>query len=392
MNRLSTFIYHAVHTNGFAADAAYAVGYHVQHAFRRIRNWRATVNPVGPEAMWDYRGLIPAAGLVVGVTNICNAKCTFCAYPKAVETKNLQGGVMPLSLFKKIVDEWAELGGDFVNLTHTVGDPLVDPGLADKVGYALGEGKMKSVCLTTNGILLNRNDTYRRLVDLGTTVIFISTQGTDRELYEKVYGVDQYDEVLSGVRNLLEYNRSKGEPTSIVIRFRNAQKPSEIVRSKDFIESIKPYLSQKVRFNFTVEFDNWGGLITEADVSGAMRLRTSEKRVDLPCKFLFGFLIRYDGSVRLCGCRFKRTDMDDMVVGNVRQQSLMEISHSDRAWKIVKGFYSGVRPESCGGCTFYAPVDRKWLRERAALSSLRLPSSQALHPAGRTKPQPELTK
>ena len=158
--------------------------------------------------------------------------------------------------------------------------------------------------LLPDGLLLNKNDNYRRLIDAGVNEIYISTERTDREMYEKVYGVKHYDDMLSGVGNLLEYNRSKGEPTSIAIRFRNAQRPSEIIGSNDFIRVIKPYFSDKVRCNFTVEFDNWGGLIKDQDLFGEMRLRHMHNNPDIPCRALFGFMVRYDGNVRLCGCRF----------------------------------------------------------------------------------------
>ncbi|MEI9959692.1 MAG: radical SAM protein [Limisphaerales bacterium] len=101
------------------------------------------------------------------------------------------------------------------------------PGLVDKIKYAIHEAGIKFVSFTTNGILLNRNENYRRLIDVGVGAIYISTEGTDKETYEKVYGVKHYEEMLSGVHNLLEYNRSQGEPASIAIRFRNSQKPSE---------------------------------------------------------------------------------------------------------------------------------------------------------------------
>ena len=225
---------------------------------------------------------------------------------------------------------------------------------------------------TTNGILLNKNDNYRRLIDAGVNEIYISTEGTNREMYEKVYGVKHYDDMLSGVGNLLEYNRSKGEPTSIAIRFRNAQRPSEIIGSNDFIRVIKPYFSDKVRCNFTVEFDNWGGLIKDQDLFGEMRLRHMHNNPDIPCRALFGFMVRYDGSVRLCGCRFKRTDMDDMVIGNIREQSLLDISKKAKAWETINGFYAGKRPETCVGCSLYHPVNRKWLENRKIIEKQHL--------------------
>jgi radical SAM protein with 4Fe4S-binding SPASM domain len=98
---------------------------------------------------------------------------------------------------------------------------------------------------------------------------------------------------------------------------------------------------------------------------GFMRLRRLPPRLDVPCQALFGFAVRHDGSVRLCGCRFTRTDLDDLVVGNIREKSLEEISKGEEAWKIIKGFYFGKRPEACAGCTVYNPINRRWLDQRA---------------------------
>jgi len=346
----------------------YSLARYTKYAWAQVQKVTTRLNRVSPEELFDQRHLVPSSTLVTGVTNICNAKCNFCAYPKAVQNKTLQTGVMSFEVFKKAVDEWAAAGGEHLDLTPVVGDPLIDPGLLKKIEYAVKDAKIKNIYLTTNAILINRNDTYKALVDFGVNV-FISTQGANKEMYEKVYGVNHYGDVISGVRNLLEYNRSKGEPSSIAIRFRNAEKPSAIIRSKDFIENIKPYLSQKVRFNFTVDYDNWGGSITEKDIMGVMKLRKIPENTQLPCMGLFGFAVRHDGSVRLCGCRFKQSDMDDLVVGNLRDQSLAEISKSDKTWGIIKGFYSGERPETCKECTFYRPINRKWLDARASHKS-----------------------
>jgi radical SAM protein with 4Fe4S-binding SPASM domain len=312
--------------------------------------------------------------LAAGVTNVCNAKCTFCAYPKVMAAKTLQTGVMPFAVFKKAVDEWAAAGGQSLDLTPVVGDPLVDPGVLEKLDYAVNQAGLKDVIMTTNGILLDRNDTYKKLVDLGIAGVFISTQGANREMYEKIYGVKSYDEAMSGIRHLIEYNQSKGEPARIVIRFRNAEAPSQILRSPDFKKYIKPFLSQRVLVNFTVDFDNWGGTIKPEDMDGVMRLRQLPPRLDLPCQRLFNYAVRHDGSVRLCACRLTRNDLDDLVVGNIKEKSLAEISQSEVVWNIVKGFYAGRRPETCQNCTFYTPVDKRWLwgRETGSRDLLNL--------------------
>jgi radical SAM protein with 4Fe4S-binding SPASM domain len=368
LRKLGWRIYHAVHTNGLAADVVYWGAFYFQNFQRRLNYRRVSQNTISPEELWAHRHLEPSSTLVTGVTNICNAKCSFCAYPKVVANKTLQTGIMPFDVFKKAVDEWAAVGGHSLDLTPVVGDPLVDPGLLEKVDYAVNRARIKNVFLTTNAILINRNDTYKHLIDLGIGGVFISTQGASREAYEKVYGVKHYDDAMSGIRNLLEYNRAKGEPARIVIRFRNAEKPSQIIHSKDFADHIKPYLSEKVRINFTVDFDNWGGTIQPADLSGFMRLRKLPPPLNVPCKNLFNFAVRHDGRVRLCGCRLTRSDLDDLVVGNIREKSLEEISKSDQAWSVIKGFYSGKRPETCLECTFYNPIDRRWLERRASVN------------------------
>jgi radical SAM protein with 4Fe4S-binding SPASM domain len=368
LHELRWRLYCALRTNGFTADLGYWGAFHVLNFRQGVQyKWHKWFSKrfVTLERLWEHRQLDISAILTTGVTNICNAKCTFCAYPKVVANKTLQTGVMPFDVFKKAVDEWVALGGQSLDLTPVVGDPLVDPGVLEKVDYAVNRARLKDVVLTTNGILLDHNDTYKRLINLGIGCVFISTQGTSREVYEKVYGVKRYDEALSGIHHLLEYNRMKGEPARIVIRFRNAEKPSQILRSKDFKTHIKPYLSEKVRINFTVDFDNWGGTIQATDLSGSMRLHKLPPRLDVPCQRLFNYAVRHDGSVRLCACRLTRTDLDDLVVGNIREKSLKEISQSEPVWDIIKGFYSGKRPETCSGCTFYTPINRSWLQSRA---------------------------
>jgi len=365
LRKLSWRIYHFVHTNGMVADTVYWGAYYVQNLLRGWQYKKFSKRHVTPEELFAHRQLAPSGYLVTGVTNICNAKCTFCAYPKVVANKTLETGVMSFEVFKKAADEWAALGGQSLDLTPVVGDPLVDPGILAKVDYAVNRAGLKDVYLTTNAILINKNDTYKKLIDLGIAAVYISTQGANKAVYEKIYGVKHYDEAMSGIRNLMAYNRSKGEPARIVVRFRNHEKPSEIIRSPDFKSNIQPFLSERVRVNFTVDFDNWGGTIKPEDLSGFMRPRKLPPMLNVPCKNLFNFAVRHDGRVRLCGCRLTQNDNDDLVVGNIKDKTLSEISGGDEAWGIITGFYEGKRPHTCLECTFYQPIDQKWFEQRA---------------------------
>ena len=126
MNRLKRSIYQMVHSNGRLADVVYRAAYPIKDVLMRLRNWRAKRDNIQAEELYEYRHIAAGSDLIVGVTNVCNARCVFCAYPRAMDSKDLKGGVMPFILFKKIVDEWKSLGGSRIDLTHTVANALID--------------------------------------------------------------------------------------------------------------------------------------------------------------------------------------------------------------------------------------------------------------------------
>jgi MoaA/NifB/PqqE/SkfB family radical SAM enzyme len=367
------------------ADPVYRWAYYGNWAASWLRDQWAQFFPVLAVEVSDVQDLQTVGSITVGTTNICNAKCVFCAYPQAVKNGTLRTGVMTLATFQKVVSEWAKNGGKAMDLTPVVGDPLIDPGLMEKIQFARGAG-ISHIDFTTNGILLNHQDNYKKLVDLKVSTIHISIGATDEAMYREIYGVDQYQKVIGGIHNLLAYNRQMGEPVYINFRFRNAQRPSEILNSADFTNYIKPFLSARVEVNFTVAFDNWGGTIRQEELPGIMRLRKLRPKVKVPCFYLFGFAVRHDGSVRICGCRMKSSDLDDLVVGNINQQSLEEIAASPGVKNIIQGFYAGNRPDTCKLCTFYFPITRGWLAKRRAGRAQRAESEKSQPPAPTAKP------
>jgi len=302
----------------------------------------------------------PRKGLQLAVTNVCNARCTFCAYRLTADA-GVPRGMMKMEIFKKALDEFAAGGGKFIDLTPTVGDPLLDSTLVEKIKYAK-ERVISDICLTTNAIAMCKRDMHKQIIDAGANIIAISLPSLEPESYKLVYGVDRYPEVVRGISALLRYNRERGEPARVILRFRNPQKPSAVIRSKDFIENVQPYLSEKVTCNFTADFDNWGGSINAQDMHGVMKLRKTPPRYKVPCVNLFNFTVRYDGTVRLCGCRLKETEDDGLVVGNIMKNSFEEIGRSEKVHQIIEGFYKGERPSTCQECSLYIPLSDKRMK------------------------------
>src|SRR5687768_1461423 len=100
-------------------------------------------------------------------TNICNAKCVFC--PR--DDMHRRQGVMSFELFRKIVDECAELGITHVRV-HNYGEPFIDRRLVEKVRYAKQKG-IKEVGMISNGSLIT-DDVARGIIDAGLDAINIS--------------------------------------------------------------------------------------------------------------------------------------------------------------------------------------------------------------------------
>src|SRR4051812_549384 len=165
MRAITNRIYMTIHTNPVLADIVYNSARYLWRVRYWFRHKTANLWKVTAKDIQEHRGFQSGGHLQAAVTNICNAKCVFCAYPRAVESGNLKTGVMSFEMFKKIADEWAVIGGGDLDLTPTVGDTLVDPGLIKKLDYAVNVAKVPKVVLTTNGILLNRNEFYKKLVD-----------------------------------------------------------------------------------------------------------------------------------------------------------------------------------------------------------------------------------
>src|SRR6476619_8029501 len=120
-------------------------------ARRTVENLlRRNAKPVRRLLLATGRDRAPTMPEIVQIesTNICNAKCVFC--PR--DEMHRRQGVMSLELFKKIVDECAELGITHVRV-HNYGEAFLDRHLTEKVRYAKQKG-IREVGMISNGSLI----------------------------------------------------------------------------------------------------------------------------------------------------------------------------------------------------------------------------------------------
>ena len=295
------------------------------------------------------------------VSNICNAKCSFCAYRLTANKK--RRGVMQFEIFKKAIDDYIKMGGDKISFTPTVGDALMDPGFIKKIRYAVHTSRLNYIYFYTNGIALAKNELYKEIVNSGINALEISTAGFNKKQYEKVFGVNKYDSFLEGVHKLVKYNSENENKINIRFNFRSPDLPSNVLNTRDYIKYIKPY-EKYLAFDFISNYDNWGGMIGKDDMYGVMKLRRIPKHNRLPCIRTFDAAILFDGSVRLCACRLKETEFDDLVIGNVNNNSLEKIYYSSNAFKVREKFTVNNHAEVCKGCSFYTAISKRFIKNR----------------------------
>jgi len=291
--------------------------------------------------------------IMIYPTNLCNALCSFCAYPTNKDPKT----TMPNEIAFKAIDDVIAMGGsEVVDFTTNLGDPLVDPKLADKLAYAKSKGM--ATRFFTNGILLDRNGLIEKVMP-NLDGLHISLPGLDRKNYLEVFRVDKAEKVSRGLLKLAEYKTKTGHPKNVFIEIR-ASRPLDVVMQDEGMRKLKPYFDSGV---FSLGFvrtsiENWSGTITKSEMMGDMKLiERPPSPKGIPCALLFvnpGVLP--DGHMRACSCWYLTTNYDKLTLPKITEKSVSDILFGDEHRKIMLDWMDGDLPEPCGKCSNYEPV------------------------------------
>lgn len=285
----------------------------------------------------------------IEVTNVCNANCTFCAYQYQERTT----GVMSMDLYRKVIDEFVECGGTSVGLTPTVGDPLVDRKLVDRVAYTRSKPSIASIGMYSNMISLSFHGA-ERLVRSGLTALSVSVSGFDERMYRRVYRSKQYKRVVANIKEFARVNNAAGNPVEFQISIRSDRPLRETFSYPDHLEIADLVGEENICLNFF--YDSWIGKITQDQLTGGMKLRrvTNLMRPRIsPCSELYsGPMVYWDGKVGACGCR--DVDARELIIGNVNNQHLGEIWFGSEIEQLRREFLTEKIRPICQTCTHYS--------------------------------------
>ena len=255
-------------------------------------------------------------------TNICNAKCVFC--PR--DEMHRKQGVMSFDLFKKIVDEAAELGITHVRV-HNYGEPFVDRQLVEKVRYAKQRG-IKEVGMISNGSLINE-DVARGMIEAGLDAINISVDASGKEVFESTRIGLKYDKVIANIERIVRIRAELGKkrPKLILSFVRQNNSTDE----QAFIEHWRN-IADKVH---VTDLHNWGGTLNH------------ESDVNYPCyRPWLTFTVLWDGRVSLCCADFD----GKTILGDMNTSSIQEIWNAEPYRNVRREHLESGGPDVCRSC------------------------------------------
>lgn len=286
--------------------------------------------------------------LHIELTNICNAKCIFCAYQFQTRPKV----VMSDEVYLKALDDYCSIGGGELMLETCVGDPLCDLNIIERIKEARSRPEITRIATLTNGINLDKIG-IEQLLHSGIDEIGISTGPWDEKLYELIYRSKNYHRVRQNVTQLLKMNAKAGKPLRIKILFRSNLSMKKTLELPDY-QAIR-HLPHEVEFN--TDFDTWTGEIKQSDLLDGMHVRPLSKLEKEPCYWLYdGPIIFADGKVGLCGCRDFNAQ-SELIIGNILESHLLDLWQSEATKRLRARFVAGNFPDICQKCTTYANLD-----------------------------------
>lgn len=275
--------------------------------------------------------------LDIGITNVCNLECTFCARTVLVNNNKFRKPAhMDFELYKKIIDEAVKIGTFSINL-NLLNEPLTNPELVKMIKYAKEKG-IVDVHFHSHGGLLTEKKSLE-LLDSGLDKLLISIDTPNKEKYEKLRVLSKFDTVIGNLKKFKELRDKRGKIGPLI-------KCNFI----EFPEITKTEMKQNLEFGLTLaDCVGFQEYLDPSGTSGVDKKYESEYKSSFVCQQPFTRLaIAEDGTVSPC-CLDHELELS---VGNVKTESLTKIWKSkgmeDMRKKQKEGkFYEIPRCRNC---------------------------------------------
>lgn len=137
--------------------------------------------------------------LRISVTDRCNLRCTYCMPPEGIEWKARQE-LLSFEEILRVARVFVDMGVDKIRLTG--GEPLVRHNLDGLIAQLSGLDGLKTIAMTTNGILLKQQ--AERLKSAGLSAINISLDTLRPERFAQIAKRDYWVQAMEGIETALQ--------------------------------------------------------------------------------------------------------------------------------------------------------------------------------------------
>lgn len=283
--------------------------------------------------------------VVVEICNYCNLNCIMCVNDELKRPR----GFMPVSLYKKIIDEIAAENPNTRLWLDFYGEPLLAKfKLYYMIDYAKKKG-LTNINMNSNGTLLD-DEMAEMILDSGIDFISFDVDGFSAEVYEKIRVNGKRDVFYNNIQNLIRKKKERGLKKPII-----EMQAIEMPENRHEIKQIIDYwLGQGVRASVRSVF-SWAGNIDNG--------RSNKEIKRITCGYAIGHCaVTWDGMVVACGndCQGETT------FGNVKDSSIKEIWNVNRR-KFMENHMQhrfDELPDVCKRCTDWMQVGDKHMDEQ----------------------------
>jgi len=232
--------------------------------------------------------------------------------PHSIDNFEMKKGFFDYKLYKKIVKESAQKGLSSLKL-NIRGEPLLHRRLVDMVAFAKENGILE-VMFNTNGLLLTPQKT-RDLVEAGLDYLIVSIDGATKETYERIRVGGNFNVLKRNLEYFIQYREEK-RLNKPLIRL-------QFVEMQENTHEVEQYLAMwhdKVDVMTCNRYSNRG---CGAERKAFDMVSIGRANCYHPWRRLS---INWQGGAQMC-CG----DWNSLcVLGNVNEQTIYEIWHSER--------------------------------------------------------------
>ena len=253
---------------------------------------------------------------IVETTAKCNLYCPMC--PR--ETHPQPKSDMANEVFDRLVSE-AGHSAEHMMLIG-LGEPLLDPKIFERVEYCAQHNI--STLLSTNGTLLDE-DNAKRLLDTPLEHITLSFDGSTKESFEFYRKGARFEKVRENFVRFARMKQERGSKLHVVVQMvrmqRNAGEVDDFIR---FWSAVPGVDSVRIK----------------EDETNLFKLGHDSGSRPIPCHYLWRgpMYVKESGDVYPCCQSYM---LDGSPVGNIRDQSLVQIWNSESMMELREAHASG---------------------------------------------------